>query len=304
MKAKISSQESSIESWKSRYDGVMRDIEVARKESAELKRTLSQNKEALEKSESFSEEMEKLKKLLEAETAKANSKTKENELLKSKIKENESSLVTVKNELKSEKEKSLSSLQNLNEALERESALMKRVSKLENELSKQEGDQKKSQNEALGSLKKDIEKLQEQVKELDKENEEMRTINQKETAKFQNEVDVLQKKLKGFEEKETAVKDAGARLKKAREEMDASLSCSKCLKVLSEPVTAIPCGHCFCFKCRNNVKKNECPECPEEDNTIEFLYRNKLLDEILEKYAGITSVIENYLKVEANTTKK
>ena len=55
------------------------------------------------------------------------------------------------------------------------------------------------------------------------------------------------------------------------------------MEILKEPITCIPCGHSYCIKCKDGYQNNKCHECDDED-TIEVMYRNKLLEEILGKF--------------------
>jgi len=53
--------------------------------------------------------------------------------------------------------------------------------------------------------------------------------------------------------------------------MIVDLSCQKCLELLSNATTLVPCGHTFCFKCVNDKNVVSCPKCKDE---ISGCYKN------------------------------
>ena len=58
-----------------------------------------------------------------------------------------------------------------------------------------------------------------------------------------------------------------------------SLQCQYCKSQIREPVTIIPCGHCFCLGCKKGYQK-ECCQCGPKVK-VDALYRNELLDDVL-----------------------
>ncbi len=51
-----------------------------------------------------------------------------------------------------------------------------------------------------------------------------------------------------------------------------SLKCTYCKGTVKEPVTIIPCGHCFCLACKKGYSK-ECCKCGPKVG-IDAMYRN------------------------------
>ena len=68
-----------------------------------------------------------------------------------------------------------------------------------------------------------------------------------------------------------------------------------CKDILKDPITCIPCGHSYCMGCRQGYKGKRCYECGEDGN-IDVMYRNKLMDEILDKFSFKKHIIENLRK--------
>lgn len=67
-----------------------------------------------------------------------------------------------------------------------------------------------------------------------------------------------------------------------------SLQCQFCKQTMKDPVTIIPCGHCFCLGCKKGYQK-ECCRCGPKVK-IDALYRNELLDDVLAIYQVIKEI--------------
>ncbi len=78
------------------------------------------------------------------------------------------------------------------------------------------------------------------------------------------------------------------RLEKSQKQLQGSVTCTYCSNQLKEPVTIIPCGHCFCLNCKKGYQK-ECCRCGPKVK-IDALYRNELLDEVLEVLKVVESL--------------
>lgn len=51
-----------------------------------------------------------------------------------------------------------------------------------------------------------------------------------------------------------------------QESLETDLTCLHCMQIFDDPISLIPCGHCYCQKCTDGYMK-ECSEChkkPEE----------------------------------------
>lgn len=59
---------------------------------------------------------------------------------------------------------------------------------------------------------------------------------------------------------------------------------------LKNPVTVIPCGHNYCLNCKKGYQK-ECSQCSGKLK-IEAVYRNELMDDIINIVGGIRKIIE------------
>lgn len=96
-------------------------------------------------------------------------------------------------------------------------------------------------------------------------------------------MDDAKKKLRETEDRESNWKTLIGKLEQAEGSLKEALSCPYCKGLYKNSVTCIPCGHSFCFKCKDAYANKRCHEC-NEDNSIEVVYRNKLLDEFVAKH--------------------
>ena len=62
--------------------------------------------------------------------------------------------------------------------------------------------------------------------------------------------------------------------------MGVILSCHKCLKLLTNPITCVPCGHHYCKSCSKGYENDTCKECKED---IDVLFKNDVLADIITK---------------------
>lgn len=76
-----------------------------------------------------------------------------------------------------------------------------------------------------------------------------------------------------------------------QQELLKSLKCCHCSKFIKEPVTVIPCGHSFCLGCKKAYASKECIKCGPKIK-VEAMYRNELLDDIIEMYKTLGEVKE------------
>jgi hypothetical protein len=70
--------------------------------------------------------------------------------------------------------------------------------------------------------------------------------------------------------------------------LEGSLLCELCRRPLRSPVTSIPCGHSYCLECKRGYEK-QCAKCP--GSTREAVYRNELLDDIIEATRLVAGII-------------
>ena len=59
---------------------------------------------------------------------------------------------------------------------------------------------------------------------------------------------------------------------------------------LKNPITVIPCGHNYCLECKKGYSK-ECMLCNGKLK-IEAVYRNELMDDIINIVTGIKQILE------------
>jgi len=74
------------------------------------------------------------------------------------------------------------------------------------------------------------------------------------------------------------MKNTIAKLRSTEKALEVDLSCQKCLKLMTGPVTCIPCGHSFCSSCLGDHE--DCPTC---DMEIEYKFKNELMVVIVSK---------------------
>jgi hypothetical protein len=68
--------------------------------------------------------------------------------------------------------------------------------------------------------------------------------------------------------------------------MQHAFDCKYCKRTLIQPVTLIPCGHCFCRACEKGYKEN-CSACGNGKPT-EARYRNELMDDFMRFHGLLT----------------
>ncbi|CAD8069352.1 unnamed protein product [Paramecium sonneborni] len=87
-------------------------------------------------------------------------------------------------------------------------------------------------------------------------------------------------------------------LEKTHKEIQKGLACTFCNKFIKQPVTIIPCGHSYCFECKKGYQK-ECFKCGPKLK-IEAMYRNELLDDIIEMVKLVEQSILNMKQITQN----
>ena len=71
-----------------------------------------------------------------------------------------------------------------------------------------------------------------------------------------------------------------AKLENAENSMNVIISCNKCLEIMKDPITCIPCGHHYCKKCTAGYENDTCYECKDY---IDHLFQNEVLSKICAK---------------------
>lgn len=89
--------------------------------------------------------------------------------------------------------------------------------------------------------------------------------------------------MKEIEDREANWRLLVTKLEGAENSLKQALLCPYCKGLYKNSVTCIPCGHSYCYKCKDAYSNKRCVECNEE-NSIEVVYRNKLLDEFVAKH--------------------
>ena len=74
------------------------------------------------------------------------------------------------------------------------------------------------------------------------------------------------------------MKNTIAKLESTEKALEVDLSCQKCMQLMVNPVTCIPCGHSFCESCIGD--DDECHACNMD---IEYKFKNDLLTVIVSK---------------------
>ena len=92
-------------------------------------------------------------------------------------------------------------------------------------------------------------------------------------------IETNQKKLDLLKMQEKVMKNTIAKLKSTEKALEVDLSCQKCMNLMTNPVTMIPCGHSFCKHCIDG----DVEECPACDMEIEYKFKNELMVVIVSK---------------------
>lgn len=104
------------------------------------------------------------------------------------------------------------------------------------------------------------------------------------------DVETAQKsKLRPFEQKFENICKKSKRLEQLYRLMVPQIQCPYGHE-LSNPITVIPCGHNYCLGCKKGYTK-ECMLCNGKLK-IEAVYRNELMDDIINIVTGIKQIIE------------
>ncbi len=123
------------------------------------------------------------------------------------------------------------------------------------------------------ALKKDIEDLNEKINAMDQ--------------------DVLGKKLKEMEKHSLNVIN---QLLRTEDAIEASLTCTCCMKQINNPRILVPCGHVFCYLCCST--SSTCMDCDEH---IEAIVKTDLIDNFISKQSVKKQTLlslQKYFKME------
>ncbi|CAD8051626.1 unnamed protein product [Paramecium primaurelia] len=149
----------------------------------------------------------------------------------------------------------------------------------------------KNLNEKTISVEQINKAIGEQEKSLKDQQTEIKLLNQK--------IDEFNKKLGDSKPKNMSqVIETIAILEKTHKEIEKGLACTFCNKFIKQPVTIIPCGHSYCFECKKGYQK-ECFKCGPKLK-IEAMYRNELLDDIIEMVKLVEQSILNMKQITQN----
>ncbi|EGR29369.1 lim domain protein [Ichthyophthirius multifiliis] len=163
-------------------------------------------------------------------------------------------------------------------------------------------------NEELASLKQYIQKKEDQIVKLnnqlliEKQSQNLH-LNEQDQLKEQvfslkEQITKLTGNISGLKGKEGIFKQNVDKLEKGEVEIMKNLKCQYCLKFIKEPVTIIPCGHSFCQQCKTAYNKS-CIKCGPKVK-IEAMYRNELLDDIIELVkiiSGAKEALQSLIKM-------
>ncbi|CAD8147885.1 unnamed protein product [Paramecium octaurelia] len=149
----------------------------------------------------------------------------------------------------------------------------------------------KNLNEKTNSVEQIHKSIGEQEKTLKNQQAEIKLLNQK--------IDECNKKLGDSKPKNMSqVIETISILEKTHKEIQKGLACTFCNKFIKQPVTIIPCGHSYCFDCKKGYQK-ECFKCGPKLK-IEAMYRNELLDDIIEMVKLVEQSILNMKQITQN----
>ncbi|CAK62444.1 unnamed protein product (macronuclear) [Paramecium tetraurelia] len=149
----------------------------------------------------------------------------------------------------------------------------------------------KNLNEKTNSVDQMNKSIAEQEKTLKNQQAEIKLLNQK--------IDECNKKLGDSKPKNMSqVIETITILEKTHKEIQKGLACTFCNKFIKQPVTIIPCGHSYCFECKKGYQK-ECSKCGPKLK-IEAMYRNELLDDIIEMVKLVEQSILNMKQITQN----
>ncbi|CAD8054817.1 unnamed protein product [Paramecium primaurelia] len=149
----------------------------------------------------------------------------------------------------------------------------------------------KNLNEKTNSVEQIVKSISEQEKKLKDQQTEIKLLNQK--------IEECNKKLGDTKPKNmTQVIETISILEKTHKEIQKGLACTFCNKFIKQPVTIIPCGHSYCFECKKGYQK-ECFKCGPKLK-IEAMYRNELLDDIIEMVKLVEQSILNMKQITQN----
>eukprot|EP00743_Colponemidia_sp_Colp-15_P008160 GILK01008849.1.p1 GENE.GILK01008849.1~~GILK01008849.1.p1 ORF type:complete len:576 (-),score=155.59 GILK01008849.1:121-1848(-) len=86
------------------------------------------------------------------------------------------------------------------------------------------------------------------------------------------------------------------KIRHASEAMEGALTCLYCMNVYEKPTTCVPCGHSFCRKCVDEIKrKNQnvlhCHECGKKV-PVQMVIDNTVLENLCSKYAYNRQAVE------------
>ncbi|KAM3138079.1 hypothetical protein pb186bvf_009752 [Paramecium bursaria] len=193
-------------------------------------------------------------------------------------------LKTQLNEFKSSKEKEIQSLIKQNDVSEKQTI---NLTTQNTDLQRQIDDLKKNirekiqQNEVILTQKSEAEKLNQVAQE--EINKLLKLIEQLKIPQPEKKLN-----LKGIQE-------SLQQLENTEREMQKNLTCQYCNKFIKQPVTIIPCGHSYCFDCKKGYAK-ECSKCGPKLK-VEAMYRNELLDDIIEMVRLIQGGIQSLKQI-------
>ena len=97
--------------------------------------------------------------------------------------------------------------------------------------------------------------------------------------KLLEQLELAEKKLHQTLLYQKILKNVIAKLENTEKSLEIDLCCQKCLELLDDPLTIIPCGHTFCLKCVGEDQE-ECPKCNMD---VDFSFKNQLLTVIVSK---------------------
>eukprot|EP01017_Pseudomicrothorax_dubius_P027701 TRINITY_DN3229_c0_g1_i4.p1 TRINITY_DN3229_c0_g1~~TRINITY_DN3229_c0_g1_i4.p1 ORF type:complete len:655 (+),score=200.62 TRINITY_DN3229_c0_g1_i4:96-2060(+) len=276
---------------------VNKELGDLKAEDAELKKKLTKSDEELA---SLKEKMKDLQQKLQAKSddeARGRSTyetmTEEIKRLKSQI----DSQLQNYNKL-SDKNNSLSQLEKEYADLKKTLYARQDELTLQSEAANNLRNEKRTLENEISRLTAEIRKLQENEstqndvsRRKQKEIDDLKSKMQEMTAKMQEmqrvltdlNPDLVRKRMKELEDREAALRSVIAKFELAESSTEAALTCNFCMEIMKESVTCIPCGHSYCFKCKEAYANKRCHEC-RENNSIEVVYKNKLLDELISKH--------------------
>ncbi|CAD8062161.1 unnamed protein product [Paramecium sonneborni] len=139
----------------------------------------------------------------------------------------------------------------------------------------------------------------EQISKSIGESEKVLRDQQTEIKQLNQKIEDCNKKLGDSKPKNMSqVIETIAILEKTHKEIQKGLACTFCNKFIKQPVTIIPCGHSYCFECKKGYQK-ECFKCGPKLK-IEAMYRNELLDDIIDMVKLVEQSILNMKQITQN----